>query len=91
MSSIRYAIRVTGLVQGVGFRYSARREALALGLTGTVRNQSDGSVSIEAEGSQADLDRFANWCRGGPRGARVDHLETCPIPTRGDSGFVILP
>lgn len=64
-----------GVVQGVGFRYHARREAQRLGLCGWVKNLSDGSVLIEAEGESPALELFLGWCREGPRMARVRHVE----------------
>ena len=62
---------VTGRVQGVGFRYSAVRQARALGLTGTVGNRYDGSVEVEAEGPLPALERFLQWLNRGPPGAHV--------------------
>lgn len=61
-----YRINVSGRVQGVGFRYSTVREAKRLGITGFVKNQYDGSVYIEAEGSADQLFNFVEWCRRGP-------------------------
>ncbi|MEZ4996543.1 MAG: acylphosphatase [Bacteroidales bacterium] len=58
-----YRIHVTRMVQGVGFRWSAAREAWRLGVTGYVRNMPDGTVFLEAEGSREKLDAFAAWCR----------------------------
>ncbi len=65
-NKILYRIHVKGRVQGVGFRYSAVREARSRGITGFVKNQYDGSVYIEAEGSQEQLLEFVEWCRRGP-------------------------
>lgn len=62
---------VTGRVQGVGFRYSAVRQARALGITGTVSNRYDGSVEVEAEGPLPALERFIQWLHRGPPGAYV--------------------
>ena len=53
-----YKILITGQVQGVGFRWSAAREAGKHGITGFVKNLSDGSVYIEAEGSIDQLNHF---------------------------------
>lgn len=61
-----YKIHIRGRVQGVGFRWSAAREAKGLGITGLVRNLSDGSVYIEAEGYREQLTVFIAWCRRGP-------------------------
>ena len=69
-ASCFYAV-VTGRVQGVGFRYSAVRQARALGLTGTVSNRYDGSVEVEAEGPLPALERFLEWLNRGPPGAHV--------------------
>lgn len=55
---MRRGYRFYGRVQGVGFRITAMRAANALGLTGWVRNEYDGSVSVEAQGSAAALGRF---------------------------------
>lgn len=68
-------IRVTGRVQGVGFRVNARREADRLGMTTTAENQSDGSVIMVATGTAEQLDAFIDWVHQGPRLARVDKVE----------------
>jgi acylphosphatase len=70
-----YNIRVTGLVQGVFFRDSARSKARELGINGIVKNQPDGSVYIEAEGPADILAGFLAWCKQGPEMARVDTLK----------------
>ncbi len=69
-------IRVTGRVQGVFYRDSARSEARRLGVTGYARNERDGSVTIEAVGEEKALQLFVEWCRRGPRWARVDEVWT---------------
>ena len=75
-----YKIRVTGQVQGVGFRWRAAHEAWKTGITGFVKNMSDGSVYIEAEGLTDQLNDFVVWCRKGPGTGFVDNVEidTCP-------------
>ncbi|HCC70408.1 MAG TPA: acylphosphatase [Bacteroidales bacterium] len=77
---LRYAIRVTGRVQGVGFRYSAYRRAQDTGITGYVKNLPDGSVQIEAEGSKDQLDTFVEWCRKGPGLSYVESVIVDPFP-----------
>lgn len=67
----RLVIRVSGKVQGVFFRASARDEADRLGLRGFVRNEPDSSVYVEAEGDEIALTRFAEWCKKGPPRAKV--------------------
>jgi acylphosphatase len=71
---------VTGRVQGVGFRWSAVREARRLGLRGWVRNDDDGSVEVEAEGPPPQLDAFLAWLHHGPPGAFVSGVHTRPVP-----------
>ena len=75
MARVRAEVR--GRVQGVGYRFSALREAARLGLTGWVRNEPDGSVLLEAQGGLERLDALLEWCRRGPAGARVTkvHVE----------------
>ena len=65
-------LRITGRVQGVGYRDSLRREALARGLTGWVRNRNDGSVEAILQGDPRAVDRVTTWARRGPPAARVD-------------------
>jgi len=82
-----FRARVTGRVQGVGFRWSAVREARRLGLRGWVRNTGDGSVEVEAEGAASELGEFLAWLRRGPPGARVADVDVTPLPpdpSRGD-------
>ena len=64
-----------GQVQGVGFRYSTRREAQRLGLRATVWNRDDGGVECEAEGDAEALRQLAAWLRRGPPSARVERVE----------------
>jgi acylphosphatase len=82
-----YDIRITGKVQGVFFRASARGEALRLGLHGFVRNEEDGAVYAEAEGPKSSLDAFLAWCRQGPPRSRVDAVEAAPGEIREYRGF----
>lgn len=82
-------LRIHGHVQGVSFRYSARSEARRLGLTGSARNDADGSVWIEVEGEDHSVEQFVAWCRTGPPGARVERLDVEPGTPRGVAGFSI--
>lgn len=65
-------IIVTGQVQGVGFRYYTHKEAQALKLTGFVRNLPDGSVEIEAQGTDHHIESLVEWTKKGPQNAIVD-------------------
>ena len=73
MSRIR--IVVFGLVQGVGFRYHTCQQALALGLTGYVKNLPDRTVEIVADGSDEQLQSLITWAEEGPPTAHVDRIE----------------
>lgn len=75
----RLTCRVIGRVQMVMFRDFASREARALGIKGTVKNNPDGSVSIVAEGDEVVLHAFLELIGKGPLLARVDKV-------RGDWG-----
>jgi acylphosphatase len=66
---------VSGRVQGVYFRSSTQQQAQALGVTGWVRNRSDGRVEVLACGDTVALDRLENWLRIGPRWANVTNIE----------------
>ena len=70
----RVQVRVSGRVQGVGFRYFAQHTAAALGLTGSVRNLPDGEVEALAEGPEPKLREFVEALRRGPRSAEVRDL-----------------
>jgi acylphosphatase len=71
----RLTARVTGQVQGVGFRQFTRQEARRLGLRGTVRNRPDGSVEVVAEGVEAQLRELLVRLRRGPAAASVAEVE----------------
>jgi acylphosphatase len=69
---------ITGRVQGVGFRYALQSEAERLGLSGWVRNRSDGSVEALAQGAPQALEALAAWARRGPPAARVSAVHVEP-------------
>jgi len=69
------SILVSGRVQGVFFRYSARQAAEKWGLTGFARNLNDGRVEIIAEGEESGLKSLLTWANHGPPGAYVDRIE----------------
>jgi acylphosphatase len=85
--TIRAVIR--GLVQGVFFRDSLRRVAVREGVTGWVENRPDGAVEAVLEGPPAAVERVLEFARHGPRGARVDSVETAEEPDEGISDFSI--
>lgn len=75
MEGERRAFRVTGRVQGVGFRWWTRKTARDLGLRGTVRNAPDGSVEVHAAGSREDLEIFRRRLENGPGPALVEAVQ----------------
>jgi acylphosphatase len=84
-SAVARRIVVHGLVQGVFFRDSCRREAEHLGVTGWVRNADDGSVEAHVEGPPDAVAALVDWAHAGPRRARVDRVEVHDAPPeRGD-------
>ncbi len=66
---------VRGRVQGVFFRASTQREAKRLGLTGWVKNRTDGSVEVLAEGEEEELKDLIAWANRGPSAARVERVD----------------
>ena len=82
----RARIRVVGVVQGVAFRQSTVDEARRLGLTGSVRNLSDGSVEAEAEGTRAQVEALVRWCHRGPPAALVERVDVEWRTPEGDPG-----
>jgi len=80
---------VSGRVQGVGFRWSARAEAHRLGVSGWVRNRPDGTVEAEVEGDEGSVDGMLDWLGHGPAGASVDGVEVTSLDATGLSGFEI--
>ncbi len=82
-------IRVNGQVQGVGYRYALRDEAQRLGITGWVRNRSDGSVEALLQGDAAALERLIAWARRGPALARVAALHEAAPERDFDRGYTL--
>jgi acylphosphatase len=86
---IRRRAIVHGMVQGVGFRYSAQREADRLGVSGWVRNRADGTVEAEVEGDERDVAAMLDWLASGPSGADVRDLDVEERSPAGERGFRI--
>ena len=82
--------RITGRVQGVGFRFFAEAAARREGVRGWVRNTPDGAVEVLAEGDAEALERFERSIRQGPSSARVADVEVDLVaPSGRDSGFTV--
>jgi len=85
----RSRVVVHGFVQGVYFRDTVRRHAVAAGVAGWIRNNRDGTVEAVFEGGAEAVERLVALCREGPRGARVDRVEVTEEAPEGLSGFSI--
>lgn len=83
------SILVSGKVQAVFYRQSAKERAMALGITGTICNLPDGKVKIMATGDEKQLDTFIDWCKGGPPRAVVSTVEINESPPEDFEGFSI--
>ena len=83
-------LKIYGEVQGVFFRQGVKDRALELGLDGFVRNEPDGSVYLEAEGEEGILNKFIDWCRIGPPGAKVNSLDISEGTVQNFIGFNIV-
>jgi acylphosphatase len=83
----RARVRVSGLVQGVYFRAETSDRARSLGVSGWVRNASDGTLEALFEGEEDGVERMIAWCRRGPAGARVDAVSVEWEEPAGERGF----
>jgi len=91
-SKERLSARITGRVQGVGFRQFVLSNAQRLGLRGYVRNLPDGTVECEAAGPEDRINRLEEHLRRGPSASRVDEVEVlnrneAPAPDALPAGF----
>ena len=84
------SIRVHGRVQGVWFRASTKQKADELEIFGTVRNEAQGTVFIEASGPEPQLETFIKWCRSGPKYAHVEKVDVQSLPDKTFTKFIIL-
>lgn len=82
-------IIVSGKVQGVFYRASAKEKADEWNIKGFVRNEPNGDVYIEAEGEEDMLYKFIKWCNIGPARAKVEKIEAIPGDLMGFTSFMI--
>ena len=68
-------VKITGKVQGVGFRWTAYEKFVELELQGKAENVADGGVLVDAEGPEEKLSNLVEWCKVGPTGAKVENVE----------------
>lgn len=83
-------ITITGRVQGVFFRHFSEREAQKLGIKGLVKNLPEGSLYIEAEGEEKNLEKFTKWCQKGPKFAKVEQIKVAESPNKNFHKFQII-
>ena len=88
---INLEFRVSGRVQGVGFRYATRQQAERLNLTGWVRNLSNGDVATAVYGDPDAVDEFGRWLWQGPEHARVKQVKSWKTDTSDYRDFRVLP
>lgn len=82
-------IKISGRVQGIFFRATAKEEAEKLGIKGFARNEPDGTVYMEVEGEKDNLDKFISWCHQGPTLARVDKIDVIEDSIKKFTGFSV--
>ncbi|MBQ6492802.1 MAG: acylphosphatase [Erysipelotrichaceae bacterium] len=83
MKKIRRHFRFHGIVQGVGFRFTAAMAAEQLGLTGWVKNEYDGTVSMEIQGTEEEIDRVIDMIEAS-RFIRIERTDVMDLPVRED-------
>jgi acylphosphatase len=87
---IRARVFVSGVVQGVGYRYTTVQQARNLGLNGWVRNLNDGRVEAVFEGEKAAVEEMIQWCHRGPSAAVVKDVSVEMESIEGLLGFKTL-
>ena len=89
-NAVRKAGRAEGRVQGVGFRFFVQSNAKAMGLTGWVKNMSDGSVTMELQGEPQTIDRLIAKIKRGNDWIKVTNFESSDLPVvEGENTFAI--
>ena len=83
-------LTIRGRVHGVGFRFSCMEAAYKYNIYGYVKNRSDGSVYVEAEGNEDVLEEFKDWCKKGPVWARVRDVEISEGELKNYNSFEIV-
>lgn len=75
LMKVRAHILVSGIVQGVFFRFNTMKKAQECGLNGWVKNRRDGKVEVLCEGEKDNVQLLVNWCKKGPEGSFVSSTE----------------
>ena len=87
---MRIELRVEGHVQGVGFRYQALGLAQKQDLTGWVRNNDDGSVTVQVQGAPQDIEAFKSGLLTSMRFAVIEHIFEKPLKLQEEKSFRIV-
>ncbi len=90
MKIVHINIVLTGKVQGVGFRETTKYVADQSGIKGFVKNETDGTVYIEAEAEPWEIEAFIEWCNDGPDRAKVESCVVTEGELKNFKDFVIL-
>lgn len=88
MTEVRKHIVFYGRVQGVGFRYTAKHLAQSLGLTGWVRNDSEGTVTMEVQGRETLINKLLTGLNGG-HFISIEWMDTKAIPLEEEREFIV--
>lgn len=83
-------IKITGKVQGVGFRFTTKVVADQMGVRGMIKNVKDGSVYIEAEADEMLLEVFLEWCNEGPDRSQIENVEVTEGELKNYRNFEII-
>jgi acylphosphatase len=83
-------IIISGKVQGVYYRQSTREKSMQLGISGIVKNLTNGSVEVIASGTSDQLNNLVEWCKQGPPKAVVSSIESEELPYQSFDGFKII-
>jgi acylphosphatase len=84
------SITVTGKVQGVFYRQTAKEKATELGIKGEVKNMPDETVQITVTGTKEQIEQLIEWCRQGPPKAEVQNVITEEMPLQSFDKFSIV-
>jgi acylphosphatase len=87
---INLKVVITGKVQGVYFRATAKQEAIKLNVHGYVKNQSDGTLLLELQGTEPTINSMIKWCHKGPILAKVDQVTTKDQAFQNFTSFEII-
>jgi acylphosphatase len=83
------SLMITGTVQGVFYRASAKKVAKELHISGWIKNIKQGAVEAVVSGEDNALQQFIDWCRKGPENAEVEHVQISELPPAKFDGFEI--